>query len=340
MQTQQVPLVEIRDLVKYFPVRQNMLESLAKKPVKYVKAVDHISLQIFEGETLGLVGESGCGKSTLSKALTRLDNPSSGSLLFNGTDFTRARGEELRKIRFQMQMIFQDPYSSLNPSMSVKQMFYELFAVNHICKKQERKKEALRLLGYVGLGDEALERSPSQFSGGQRQRLNIARALAMQPRFLIADEPVSALDVSIQAQVINLLIDLQREFHLTMLFISHDMRVVRYLTDRVAVMYLGRIVETGPTAALYAHPAHPYTDILMKAAPVINPGSRSRQYAIEGEIPSPIDLPSGCRFHVRCPYATELCSQKEPALVPLGSGRYVACHTPLTAVKCQKEGEV
>jgi len=322
------PLIEIHHLKKYFPVSQTLLELVSRRRQKWVKAVDDISFDIYEGETLGLVGESGCGKSTLSKTISRLVEPDSGRLVFDGQDFTAARGSVLRQMRFRMQMIFQDPFSSLNPAMTVRQMFNEIFSVNHICGRGEWQNEAVRLLGYVHMDAGALDRKPGNFSGGQRQRLTIARALAMNPYFLIADEPVSALDVSIQAQVINLLIDLQKRLHLTILFISHDMRVVRYLTDRVAVMYLGRIVELGPTEDIYLHPAHPYTDILLKAAPVI--GKRSAgQYVIEGEPPSPVDLPAGCRFSSRCPFADDQCLSTEPELLDTGDGRTVACHHPL-----------
>ena len=232
----------------------------------------------------------------------------------------------LRKARFKMQMIFQDPYSSLNPRMTVRQMLYEVLSVHHLCEPDKKEQECLRILDLVGLDKNALDRYPSQFSGGQRQRISIARALIMKPEMLIADEPVSALDVSIQAQVINLLIELKQSLNLTMLFISHDLRVIRYISDRVVVMYLGKVVETGETEALFDHPRHPYTDILMKAAPAVDPDSKGRDYAIQGETPSPLKIPKGCRFHPRCPYARDICSQCEPELKDIGGGRSVACH--------------
>lgn len=232
----------------------------------------------------------------------------------------------LRQARFKMQMVFQDPYSSLNPRMTVRQMLYEVLSVHKLCDRKDREAECLRILDLVGLDRNAMDRYPSQFSGGQRQRISIARALIMKPEMLIADEPVSALDVSIQAQVINLLIELKDTLSLTMLFISHDLRVVRYISDRVVVMYLGRIVEMGETEDLFDHPRHPYTDILMKAAPAVDPDSRGREYAIQGETPSPMNIPSGCRFHPRCPYAQEKCRKEQPELKDVGNGRFVACH--------------
>ncbi len=332
---QRAPLLSVDHLSKAFPIKQTLFEVAQRKPKKYVRAVDDVSFEVYEGETLGLVGESGCGKSSLSKTLARLYAPDKGDILFGGTNFSGLKGRSLRRARLQMQMVFQDPYSSLNPRMTARQMLYEILTVHRLCKRSEREAESIRFLEMVGLPKDALDRYPGQFSGGQRQRISIARALAMHPRLLIADEPVSALDVSIQAQVINLLIDLRSELNLTMLFISHDLRVVRYITDRVIVMYLGRIVESAPTEELYNAPAHPYTDILMKAAPVVNPDRKTREYAIEGEPPSPIDLPAGCRFSPRCPYATDRCRSEEPALCEIAPGRCVACHFPLNLGKME-----
>jgi oligopeptide/dipeptide ABC transporter ATP-binding protein len=321
------PVYEVKNVTKVFPVKQNFFEILARKKPKMVCAVENVTFAVNKGETLALVGESGCGKSTLAKTMALLYEPDGGSLIFEGQDLKEK--ENKKNMRFQLQMIFQDPQSSLNPAMTIRQMFYEILNVHHLCKASEREKETLRLLSYVGLGEESLDRKPSQFSGGQRQRINIARALAMKPAFLIADEPLSALDVSIQAQIVNLLLDLKERLSLTMLFISHDIRMVRYMADRVAVMYLGGLIEIGPTEPLYAHPAHPYTDILIKAAPVVNPDYRSREYAIKGEIPSPIDLPAGCRFAPRCPLAQEDCHASCPPLVEIAPGRQVACFHPL-----------
>ena len=247
-------------------------------------------------------------------------------MLFGGADVFAMDKNALRDARYKMQMVFQDPYSSLNPRMTVRQMFYEVLSVHKLCARKDREQECLKVLDLVGLDRNALDRYPSQFSGGQRQRISIARALIMRPEVLIADEPVSALDVSIQAQVINLLIDLKASLNLTMLFISHDLRVIRYISDRVVVMYLGSIVEMGEAEALFDHPRHPYTDILMKAAPAVDPDSHGREYAIQGETPSPLNIPSGCRFHPRCPYAQEKCRREAPVLRDIGDGRCVACH--------------
>ena len=319
-------LLRVEHMVKQFPIKQTIFETIAKKPKRYVRAVDDVSFEVNKGETVGLVGESGCGKSTLAKTICRLYQPDGGKVVFAGQDMFGLKSDELRKVRFKMQMVFQDPYSSLNPRMTVRQMLDEILTVHKLCPKNQRLVEELRVLNMVGLGENSLDRYPSQFSGGQRQRINIARALIMKPDMLIADEPVSALDVSIQAQVINLLIDLKNELNLTMLFISHDLRVVKYISDRVVVMYLGRIVEVGNTEELYASPCHPYTDILLKAAPEVDPDSKGSDYAIHGETPSPINIPSGCRFHPRCPYADELCRTTEPPLKNVMPDRYVACH--------------
>ena len=326
MPENQKPLLSIEHMVKQFPVKQTLFEIISRRPVKYVRAVDDVSLDISKSETVGLVGESGCGKSTLAKTICRLYPLDGGRVLYDGDDVFGMDKTALRKARFKMQMIFQDPYSSLNPRMTVRQMLYEVLSVHHLCEQDKKEQECLRILDLVGLDKNALDRYPSQFSGGQRQRISIARALIMKPEMLIADEPVSALDVSIQAQVINLLIELKQSLNLTMLFISHDLRVIRYISDRVVVMYLGKVVETGETEALFDHPRHPYTDILMKAAPAVDPDSEGRDYAIQGETPSPLNIPKGCRFHPRCPYAQEICSQREPELKDIGGGRSVACH--------------
>ena len=319
-------LLRIENMIKQFPIKQTLFEIAARKPVKYVRAVDGVSFEVQKGETVGLVGESGCGKSTLAKTICRLYSPDGGKVLFGNQDVFSLDKNALRQARFKMQMVFQDPYSSLNPRMTIRQMLYEVLSVHKLCEWKDREEECLRILDLVGLDRNALDRYPSQFSGGQRQRISIARALIMKPELLIADEPVSALDVSIQAQVINLLIELKDTLNLTMLFISHDLRVVRYISDRVVVMYLGRIVEMCETEDLFDHPRHPYTDILMKAAPAVDPDSRGREYAIQGETPSPMNIPSGCRFPPRCPYAQEKCRKEQPELRDVGNDRLVACH--------------
>lgn len=324
------PLLEVTYLSKTFPIKQNIGEILARKEQNYVRAVEDVSFSIYPGETLGLVGESGCGKSTLSKTLIRLYKPDDGKIMFGDYgDLAMKEGASLNEARKDIQMVFQDPYSSLNPKMTIRQMFYEILSVHNICPKEEYEKRTIEILDMVGMPSYALDRYPSAFSGGQRQRIGIARALIMKPAFLIADEPVSALDMSIQAQIINLLMDLKKKLNLTMLFISHDLRVVQYLSDRVMVMYLGRIVEMGKAEDLFRHPAHPYTQILIQAAPVIDPHHKERKYEIQGETPSPINMPKGCAFHTRCPYATDKCREVEPVMTEDANGRMVKCHYPL-----------
>ena len=322
-------LLSIQSLVTKFPIKQTILEIITRKPQKFVTAVDHVTFDVKRGETVGLVGESGCGKSTLAKTICRLYTPDEGKVLYDGNDVFALDKNSMKQIRYKMQMVFQDPYSSLNPRMTVRQMLYEEMNVHKLYAKNRREEEAIRILDLVGMDAHALDRYPSQFSGGQRQRISVARALLMKPDILVADEPVSALDVSIQAQVINLLIDLKKELNLTMLFISHDLRVIRYISDRVVVMYLGKVMEVGDTEALYDRPHHPYTDILMRAAPEVDPDSEGHEYVIQGETPSPLNIPSGCRFHPRCPYATDKCRQSEPPLTELEPGRFASCHYPL-----------
>jgi oligopeptide/dipeptide ABC transporter ATP-binding protein len=322
-------LVRIEGLTKVFPLKQPILDFITRKPKKILQAVDHVNLSIMKGETLGLVGESGCGKSTLAKTIMRLYNPDGGKLMFEGEDLASLKGQSLRDARKKFQMIFQDPYSSLNPRMSVRDMLTEILTVHKVCPKSEIDDRIGHLLETVGMSIQMAERFPGEFSGGQRQRLGIARALALNPIFIIADEPVSALDVSIQAQVINLLRDIQQSLQLTMLFISHDLRVVRYITNRVAVMYLGKIIELADTEELFRNAYHPYTKVLIKAAPVLDPRIRTREYAIEGEPPSPIHVPEGCSFHPRCPYATDRCKSEQPKMREAQLGRMVACHYPL-----------
>ena len=330
MQQEATPILNVSHLSKTFPIKRNIAEIARKKEQKYVRAVEDVTFSIRKGETLGLVGESGCGKSTLSKTLIRLYKPDDGKIMFDQYgDLALKEGTALTKARRDIQMVYQDPYSSLNPKMTIRQMFYEILSVHHICPKEEFEKKTIEILDMVGMPSYALDRYPSAFSGGQRQRIGIARALILNPALLIADEPVSALDMSIQAQIINLLMDLKAKLNLTMLFISHDLRVVQYLSDRVMVMYLGRVVEMGSAEELFQHPAHPYTQILIQAAPVIDIKHKEREYEIRGETPSPIDIPKGCAFHPRCPFATEKCRTAEPVMTEDANGRMVKCHYPL-----------
>ena len=330
VQQEATPILNVSHLSKTFPIKRNIAEIARKKEQKYVRAVEDVTFSIRKGETLGLVGESGCGKSTLSKTLIRLYKPDDGKIMFDQYgDLALKEGAALTKARRDIQMVYQDPYSSLNPKMTIRQMFYEILSVHHICPKEEFEKKTIEILDMVGMQSYALDRYPSAFSGGQRQRIGIARALILNPALLIADEPVSALDMSIQAQIINLLMDLKAKLNLTMLFISHDLRVVQYLSDRVMVMYLGRVVEMGSAEELFQHPAHPYTQILIQAAPVIDTKHKEREYEIRGETPSPIDIPKGCAFHPRCPFATEKCRTAEPVMTEDANGRMVKCHYPL-----------
>lgn len=317
-------LMEAKNLVKEFPVTSG-----SKKAV--VHAVSDVSLQIYEGETLALVGESGCGKSTLGRLLLGLIDLTSGEVLFDGETITGKKGKELRDMRRQMQIIFQDPYASLNPRMNVEKIIAEPLTTHKLCAdKAERRRRVLELMEEVGIPAEFIHRFPHQFSGGQRQRIGIARALALNPRLIVCDEPVSALDVSIQSQVLNLLEDLQDQYGLTYLFISHDLSVVRHISDRVCVMFLGRICEIGDTAEIYQHPIHPYTRFLLDSVPQPDPERRDDgRELLQGEIPSPVNPPSGCRFRTRCPYADEKCASEVPELREIG-GRQVACHHPLT----------
>jgi len=322
-------VVEVKNLSKWFPLKYGITDVIARKPRKYVKAVNNVTLGIYKGENLGLVGESGCGKSTLARNIVRLYEPTKGKVILNGTDITNMKGAKLRKIRPTMQMIFQDPYSSLNPRMSVYEVISEMLAVHNMVEKSNVPNRVKELLEMSGLSMEIADRFPGEFSGGQRQRIGIARALALEPEIIIADEPVSALDASIQAQIINLLDDLQKRLGLTILFISHDLGVIRYITNRVAVMYLGSIVELGKTKDVFEKPCHPYTLALTKAAPSLDPTNRKRGYTIKGEIPSPINMPNGCKFHNRCRYCKDICKTEEPKYIQVSKNRYVSCHFPL-----------
>ncbi len=319
-------LLEVRDLTKHYTSRHGF----AGKRV--VRAVNGVSFEIAPGEALGLVGESGCGKSTLGRCIARLYNVTSGSVTFDGTDITRLGGRALRPIRAGLQMIFQDPYASLNPRRRVGEIIAEPLHVHHRGNKAAMTARVASLLSDVGLGPEALTRFPHEFSGGQRQRIGIARALALDPKLIIADEPVSALDVSVQAQIVNLLADLQRDRGLAYLFIAHDLGVVRQIADRVAVMYLGGIVEIGPVASVFGSPAHPYTRALLDAVPVADPVLTHRdRIRLAGDPPNPANPPSGCAFHPRCAWATAECRTVKPLLRILADGRETACHHPLTA---------
>jgi len=326
-------VMKVEDLKKYFPLKRSLIEMMLGRPQKILKAVDGVSLEVRHGETVSLVGESGCGKSTLARTILRLYDPDGGKIYFNGEDMTMVEGKRLRDQRTHFQMIFQDPYSSLNPKKTVRETLGEVIKVHKLesglTGKNAVEKRIFNLLDQVGLSHSVVDRTPSEFSGGQRQRIGLARTLAVSPSFIIADEPVSALDVSIQAQILNLLIEIQERNNLAFLFITHDLRVVRLISHRVAVMYLGRIVELSPTEDLYHSPAHPYTDVLIKAAPMLDTKNKNREYAIEGDPPSPVDLPEGCRFHPRCPHVVNRCKEEEPLLRELSEGRQVACHFPL-----------
>ena len=315
-------VLRVAGLKKHFPVRRGLLQSVAG----HVRAVDGVSFDIQAGETLCLVGESGCGKSTVGKTILRLQEPTAGQIWLGGTEVTTLSEEQMRAHRRQVQMVFQDPYSSLNPRMRVGQIIAEPLENFDIAHGAEKDRQVLALLDKVGLRQDAVERFPFEFSGGQRQRLGIARALALNPRLIVADEPVSALDVSVQAQVLNLLMDLQEEFGLSYLFVSHDLAVVEHIGHRIAVMYLGRIVELAPRERIFAQPQHPYTEALMAAAPIAAPKARNARLVIEGDVPSPINPPPGCHFHTRCPYAEARCRVEAPPLQEIAPGHVVACH--------------
>jgi peptide/nickel transport system ATP-binding protein len=320
-------LLKVEGLQKYFPIRKGVLQ----RQVGAVKAVDGIDFEVRKGETLGVVGESGCGKSTMGRVITRLQEPTGGSIHFEGQDITRLNAAGMRPLRRDIQMIFQDPYGSLNPRHTIGGIVSAPFRLQGVEPEGGVKKEVQRLLELVGLSPEHYNRYPHEFSGGQRQRIGIARALALKPKLVVADEPVSALDVSIQAQVVNLMDDLQEELGLTYVIIAHDLSVVRHVSDRIAVMYLGKIVELADRTSLYEAPMHPYTKALMSAVPVPDPkrrGAKSERILLRGDVPSPISPPSGCRFHTRCWKATEICKTTEPQLIELRPGQRVACHHP------------
>jgi oligopeptide/dipeptide ABC transporter ATP-binding protein len=315
-------VLRVENLKKLFPVRRGVLQRVAG----HVRAVDGVSFSIAAGETLCLVGESGCGKSTVGKTILRLQEPTAGQIWLGDTEVTRLDEEQMRVHRRQVQMVFQDPYSSLNPRMRAGEIIAEPLENFGIAEGEEKDRQVLALLEKVGLRKDAAQRFPFEFSGGQRQRLGIARALALNPRLIVADEPVSALDVSVQAQVLNLLMDLQEEFGLSYLFVSHDLAVVEHIGHRIAVMYLGRIVELAPRDRIFAQPQHPYTEALMAAAPIADPRARSARLVIEGDVPSPMNPPPGCHFHTRCPYAEARCKVEDPPLQEIAPGHVVACH--------------
>lgn len=314
-------LLEVRDLKKYFPVRTGVLG----RGREHVKAIDGVSLDVHVGETVGLVGESGCGKTTLGRCLVRLIEPTSGSITFDGRELLSLSGPAMREMRRKMQVIFQDPYASLNPRMRIGEIIGEGLSIHGLAKGRDRRARVVELLARVGLRAEYYGRYPHEFSGGQRQRIGVARALAVNAKFIVADEAVSALDVSIQVQILNMLLDLQQELGLTYLFISHDLRVVEHVSDRVAVMYLGKIVEIAPAGKLYREGQHPYTQALLSAVPVPDPTRKGERIVLQGEVPSPIDPPSGCSFHPRCRFAIKRCAEETPALEFDGK-HGVACH--------------
>ena len=319
-------LLKVNDVKMHFPIKGGLLGRVQG----VVKAVDGVSFDLYKGETLGLVGESGCGKSTTGRMLLRLLDATSGTVEFDGIDLFTLSSSELREKRRDMQLIFQDPFSSLNPRLSVGETIARVLKIHGMSDRKERERRVKELLELVGLTSFHMRRYPHEFSGGQRQRIGIARALALNPKLIVLDEPVSALDVSIQSQVVNLLEDLQKEFDLTYLFISHGLNIVRHISNRVGVMYLGKLVELADSDTLFEKPKHPYTQALISANPIPNPRLRNKEKIIlEGDVPSPINPPSGCRFHTRCPYVQPKCKEVEPVFTPAGDGTYVACHYPL-----------
>jgi oligopeptide transport system ATP-binding protein len=322
--TENGTLVKVKDLKMHFPITQGII---IQRRIGAIKAVDGVSFDIVRGETLGLVGESGCGKSTTGRAILQLYHPTAGEVYFEDQDLTALKGERLRKMRRRMQMIFQDPYASLNPRMTVGDIIGEPLLVHGIAKGKDRRERVQELLSVVGLNPYFVNRYPHEFSGGQRQRIGVARALAVQPDFIVCDEPISALDVSIQAQIINLLEDLQGEFNLTYLFIAHDLSVVRHISDRIAVMYLGKLVELTGRKELYDNPLHPYTQALLSAVPIPDPVVEEQRHRIllPGDVPSPASPPVGCNFNTRCPVVMDVCYEKEPEFLDVGDGHWAAC---------------
>jgi oligopeptide/dipeptide ABC transporter ATP-binding protein len=327
MSTNGQPLLEVQHVKKYFPIKKGVLS----REVGRVHAVDDVTFAVHEGETLGLVGESGCGKSTLGRTIVRLLEPTAGDIVFEGRSIGKLGARALRPLRREMQMVFQDPYASLNPRKRVGSIIGDPMKIHGVGDRAGRRQRVQELLETVGLSPEHYNRFPHEFSGGQRQRIGVARALALRPKLVVADEPVSALDVSVQAQVINLLDELQDELRLTYIFIAHDLGVVRHVSDRIAVMYLGKLVELSPAEELYTRPIMPYTEALLSAVPIPDPdlSDKRERIVLEGDVPSPIDPPSGCRFHPRCRYMTDVCREIEPPLTDYGNGHLAACHHPL-----------
>ena len=323
----ETPLLEVKHLRKLFPVKQTFRSG----EKTFIKAVDDVSFTLNPKETLGVVGESGCGKSTMGRSVLRLIEPTDGEIIYKGQDFKKASGQELRKMRAEMQIIFQDPYSSLNPRMTVGQIIGEGLMAHNIFKKGDPKMQdyIMEIMEKCGLASYFIHRYPHQFSGGQRQRIGIARSLAVHPKFVVCDEAVSALDVSIQSQIINLLLDLKEQNNLTYLFISHDLSVIKYISDRIGVMYLGNMMELSDTEHLFAHPYHPYTEALLSAIPTTDVDGRKETIILEGDIPSPINPPKGCKFHTRCRYCTEICKNVTPQFEEVEPGHFVACHHKL-----------
>jgi len=315
-------LISIKNLVKYFPIKKGVFRTT----VGWVKAVDDVSFDIYSGETLGLVGESGCGKSTTAMTILRLEEPTGGDIIYQGKNLARISKNNMRKYRKDLQIIFQDPYSSLDPRMKIKDIIAEGLAAHHMLNTKKRYQKVAEILQRVGIVPDYMERFPHEFSGGQRQRIGIARALALDPKIIICDEAVSALDVSIRSQIINLFKELQREFHLTYLFIAHDLSVIKYISDRVAVMYLGKIVEIAPKDIFFQNTLHPYAQALISAVPVPNPDFKKKRIILKGDVPSPANPPEGCRFHPRCSKAMDVCSKKEPLLKEVEKNHFVACH--------------
>jgi peptide/nickel transport system ATP-binding protein/oligopeptide transport system ATP-binding protein len=326
-------LVEVKNLIKYFPIKGGLLQ----KTVAHVKAVDDVSFIVKKGETLGLVGESGCGKTTVGRTILRLTPATSGSVVFDGQDVFKVNAGQLKALRKDMQIIFQDPYSSLDPRMPVGESIAEGLLVHGMRDSRKRNEIVMEMLRKVGLEDYHSRRYPHEFSGGQRQRIGIARALALRPKFIVCDEPVSALDVSIQSQVLNILKDLQSEFGLTYLFIAHNLSVVEHISDRVGVMYLGKMAELTDRETLFRDPLHPYTKALLSAIPIPDPTVKRERMILQGDVPSPVNPPKGCRFHTRCPFAVDICKQVEPALEQLKPGHFVACHVAKEQVAEQQK---
>lgn len=315
-------LLQVQNLKQYFPIKKGILG----RSISYIKAVDDISFTVYEKETVSIVGESGCGKSTTGRAILRLDEATSGKIIFQDKDLLALNNSAMRKVRKDLQVIFQDPFASLNPRQTVGSILEEAMSIQNVCPKGERKAKVIELLGKVGLPPDAVKRYPHEFSGGQRQRIGIARALAVSPKLIICDEAVSALDVSVQAQVLNLLKQLQQQYGLTYLFISHDLAVVRHISDRIIVMYLGTIVEIADKHSLFNNPQHPYTKALLSAIPTISAGTKKERIELKGDLPSPLNPPTGCRFHTRCPYAIEKCATQQPSFQSIGKDHKVACH--------------